>query len=165
LEESPGVRNFRTTATDGKSHSTKHDNLDVIISVGYRVKSLRGTQFRPRSLAVLREYLVKGFAMNDNLLKNRRRQLPTGAHVSHPRHPRQQKGILQLGRGPQGTRSLEFPSPNPTLLIPTWPGGVFPFQCARGRASSAPKPRRFAPRFVTEDSTSIPNLPGKAGKA
>jgi hypothetical protein len=69
LEESAVVRNFRTTAADGKSYSTKHYNLDVIISVGYRVKSLRGTQFRRWALAVLREYLVKGFAMNDELLK------------------------------------------------------------------------------------------------
>ena len=52
------------------SRSVKHYNLDVIISVGYRVKSLRGTQFRKWALDVLREYIVKGFAMNDDLLKN-----------------------------------------------------------------------------------------------
>ena len=51
------------------SRSVKHYNLDVIISVGYRVKSLRGTQFRIWANAVLKEYLVKGFAMNDDLLK------------------------------------------------------------------------------------------------
>ncbi|MCL2225298.1 MAG: virulence RhuM family protein, partial [Defluviitaleaceae bacterium] len=50
-------------------YNTKHYSLDVIISVGYRVKSLRGTQFRRWALSVLREYLVKGFAMNDDLLK------------------------------------------------------------------------------------------------
>ena len=69
LTEESVVRNFRTTAADGKNYSTKHYSLDVIISVGYRVKSLRGTQFRRWATAVLREYLVKGFAMNDDLLK------------------------------------------------------------------------------------------------
>ncbi|NLK55950.1 MAG: virulence RhuM family protein [Bacteroidales bacterium] len=46
LQEDSVCRNFRTTATDGKNYEVKHYNLDVIISVGYRVKSLRGTQFR-----------------------------------------------------------------------------------------------------------------------
>jgi hypothetical protein len=63
------VRNFRTTANDGKSYLVKHYNLDVIISVGYRVKSLRGTQFRMWATERLREYLIKGFTMNDDLLK------------------------------------------------------------------------------------------------
>jgi len=63
------VKEYLTTAADGKRYDTKHYNLDVIISVGYRVKSLRGTQFRRWAMGVLREYLVKGFAMNDDLLK------------------------------------------------------------------------------------------------
>ena len=63
------VKEYLTTAADGKSYSTKHYNLDVIISVGYRVKSLLGTHFRRWALEILREYLIKGFAMNDNLLK------------------------------------------------------------------------------------------------
>ena len=69
LTEEAVVRKFRTTAADGKSYSINHYNLDVIISVGYRVKSLRGVQFRRWATTVLREYLVKGFAMNDDLLK------------------------------------------------------------------------------------------------
>jgi hypothetical protein len=63
------VRKFRTTAADGKQYSTNFYNLDVIISVGYRVKSLRGTQFRIWATERLREYLIKGFTMNDELLK------------------------------------------------------------------------------------------------
>ncbi|MCL2710507.1 MAG: virulence RhuM family protein, partial [Planctomycetaceae bacterium] len=63
------VKEYLTTAADGKNYPTKHYNLDVIISVGYRVKSLRGVQFRRWATTVLREYLVKGFAMNDDLLK------------------------------------------------------------------------------------------------
>ena len=69
LEENSVVRNFRTTAVDGKNYQTKHYNLDVIISVGYRVKSIRGTQFRIWATARLREFLIKGFTMNDDLLK------------------------------------------------------------------------------------------------
>jgi hypothetical protein len=69
LEEPSVVQNFRTTAADGKNYNIKYYNLDVIISVGYRVKSLRGTQFRIWATQVLKEYLIKGFAMNDALLK------------------------------------------------------------------------------------------------
>ncbi len=69
LEENSVVRKFRTTATDGKQYQINFYNLDVIISVGYRVKSLRGTQFRIWATERLREYLVKGFTMNDDLLK------------------------------------------------------------------------------------------------
>ena len=63
------VKDYLTTASDGKNYNTKHYNLDVIISVGYRVKSLRGTQFRIWATQVLKEYMKKGFALNDDLLK------------------------------------------------------------------------------------------------
>lgn len=64
------VAEFATTAADGKTYQVEHFNLDVIISVGYRVKSRQGTQFRIWATARLREYLVKGFAMDDARLKN-----------------------------------------------------------------------------------------------
>ncbi len=64
------VANFATTAADGKTYQVDYYNLDVIISVGYRVKSLRGTQFRIWASSILKEYMKKGFAMNDELLKN-----------------------------------------------------------------------------------------------
>lgn len=70
LAESSVVRNFRITATDGKNYDVRHYNLDVIISVGYRVKSLRGTQFRQWATKRLREYIVKGFTMDDERLKH-----------------------------------------------------------------------------------------------
>lgn len=60
---------FTTTAADNKKYQVAYYNLDMIISVGYRVKSHRGVQFRIWATQVLREYLVKGFAMNDDLLK------------------------------------------------------------------------------------------------
>ncbi len=69
LDENSVVKEYLTTASDGKNYRTKHYNLDVIISVGYRVKSLRGTQFRIWATERLREYLIKGFTMNDDLLK------------------------------------------------------------------------------------------------
>ena len=63
------IRNFRITAADGKNYDVAHYNLDVIISVGYRVKSHRGTQFRIWATQRLREYIVKGFALDDERLK------------------------------------------------------------------------------------------------
>ncbi len=64
------VKESLTTAADGKRYATKFYNLDVIISVGYRVKSLRGTQFRIWATQRLREYIVKGFVLDDERLKN-----------------------------------------------------------------------------------------------
>ena len=63
------VAKYATTAADGKTYQVEYYNLDVIISVGYRVKSLRGTQFRIWASNVLKEYLRKGFAMDDDRLK------------------------------------------------------------------------------------------------
>ena len=63
------VAKFATTAADGKTYQVEHYSLDAIISVGYRVNSLRGTQFRIWATQRLREYLVKGFAMDDERLK------------------------------------------------------------------------------------------------
>ena len=54
-----------TTAADNKVYNVQYFNLDMIISVGYHVNSIRGVQFRMWATSVLREYLIKGFAMND----------------------------------------------------------------------------------------------------
>jgi hypothetical protein len=64
------VKDCLTTAADGKNYRTKQYSLDAILAVGYRVKSQRGAQFRQWATAVLHEYLQKGFAMNDDFLKN-----------------------------------------------------------------------------------------------
>ena len=61
---------FAYTASDGKTYQVDFYNLDVIISVGYRVKSLRGTQFRIWAASILKEYMKKGFALDDDRLKN-----------------------------------------------------------------------------------------------
>ena len=60
---------FAYTATDGKKYNVDYYNLDVIISVGYRVKSHRGTQFRIWAMGTLKEYMKKGFALDDDRLK------------------------------------------------------------------------------------------------
>ena len=67
------VRDYLTTAADGKNYRVSHYNLDVILSVGYRVRSSRGTQFRQWATERLREYLVKGFTLDDERLKGRDR--------------------------------------------------------------------------------------------
>ena len=64
------VANFATTAADGKTYQVDYYNLDVIISVGYRVKSQRGVQFRIWATGILKEYMRKGFALDDERLKN-----------------------------------------------------------------------------------------------
>ena len=70
LVEEAVCANHARTAADGKTYQTAAYNLDVIISVGYRVKSLRGTQFRIWATQRLREYIVKGFLLDDERLKN-----------------------------------------------------------------------------------------------
>jgi hypothetical protein len=70
LLENAVVRNFRTTATDGKNYVTNFYNLDVIISVGYRVKSPQGTQFRIWATQRLKEFIIKGFVLNDERFKS-----------------------------------------------------------------------------------------------
>ena len=70
LHENSVVRNFRTTAADGKNYNTNHYNLDVVISVGYRVKSIQGTQFRIWATQRLKEYIIKGFTLNDDRFKS-----------------------------------------------------------------------------------------------
>jgi len=70
LDKDSVVRNFRTTAIDGKKYATNFYSLDVIISVGYRVKSVQGTQFRIWATQRLKEYIIKGFALNDDRFKS-----------------------------------------------------------------------------------------------
>ena len=70
LMQNSVVANFATTASDGKTYQVDYYNLDVIISVGYRVKSQRGVQFRIWATGVLKEYMRKGFAMDDERLKD-----------------------------------------------------------------------------------------------
>ncbi len=70
LEEDSVVRKFRTTGADGKNYNITHYNLDMIISLGYRVKSLIATQFRRWATERLKEYMIKGFTVDDDRLKN-----------------------------------------------------------------------------------------------
>lgn len=70
LQRTSVVAENATTASDGKNYTVSYYNLDMIISVGYRVNSHRGVQFRQWATQVLKEYMIKGFALNDDLLKN-----------------------------------------------------------------------------------------------
>lgn len=70
LEEKSVVKNFLTTATDGKTYNVVFYSLEMVIAVGYRVRGVRGTQFRQWATEHLTEYLVKGFTMDDERLKN-----------------------------------------------------------------------------------------------
>jgi len=69
LEPDAVIKDFLITASDGKSYHTMHYNLDMVISVGYRIKSQIATRFRIWATERLKEYLIKGFTMNDELLK------------------------------------------------------------------------------------------------
>ncbi len=70
LEENSVVRNFRITASDGKSYNTKHYNLAAIIAVGYKVNSERAVQFRKWAAGIIEEFTIKGFTMDDERLKS-----------------------------------------------------------------------------------------------
>ncbi len=70
LEESAVTRNFRITAADGKSYDTKHYKLAVIIAVGYKVNSERAVQFRKWATTIVESFTIKGYAMDDERLKN-----------------------------------------------------------------------------------------------
>ncbi len=71
LDKKSVVAFFATTGTDGKNYNVEYFNLDIIISIGYRVKSKRGTQFRIWANKVLKEYLIKGYALNNRILKQK----------------------------------------------------------------------------------------------
>ncbi|PKL69148.1 MAG: cell filamentation protein Fic [Methanobacteriales archaeon HGW-Methanobacteriales-1] len=70
LSEQSVIRKFRTTASDGKNYKVKYYNLDAIIAIGYRVNSKQATQFRIWATQTLKEYIIKGFVLDDELLKN-----------------------------------------------------------------------------------------------
>ena len=70
LDESTVIRNFRITAADGKNYHVKHYNLDAVISVGYRVSSIRATQFRQWATQVLREFAQKGYVLDRQRMEN-----------------------------------------------------------------------------------------------
>lgn len=70
LEKDSVIRNFRITATDGKNYDTQHYNLSAIIAVGYKVNSERAVQFRKWATQIVQEFTIKGFAMDDERLKN-----------------------------------------------------------------------------------------------
>ena len=112
LNEKSVVANFATTATDGKIYQVAHYNLDVIISVGYRVKSRRGTQFRQWATKRLKEYLVQGYAINEKRLEQKQqevRHLKDGIRIlSRAIEDKVKTVILRLDRGIQFALSFKL---------------------------------------------------------
>ena len=70
LDEPSVIRNFRITASDGKSYHTNHYNLDAVISVGYRVNSIRATQFRRWATQILKQYAITGYVIDRKRMEN-----------------------------------------------------------------------------------------------
>lgn len=103
LDRSTVVARRATTALDQKTYQVDHYALDVVVAVGYRVRSARGTQFRQWATERLREYLVKGFALDDSRLKR-----GGGPSWSSPGRARQEAMIGQPGRS---TRPAGPPPP------------------------------------------------------
>ena len=77
LDQRPAIRKFRTTTADGKAYETQFYHLDAIIAVGYRVNSRQATQFRIWATQTLREYIIKGFVLDDERLKQGSRSART----------------------------------------------------------------------------------------
>lgn len=105
LDSNSVVKDSMTTASDGKKYKTKYYNLDVIISIGYRVKSQQGTQFRIWANKVLKDYLVKGFAINEKRLQESQKQLEEFKRLAqlqsqviskYPLESDETKGLIQV---------------------------------------------------------------------
>lgn len=96
LEENSVIRKFRITASDGKTYNTNQYNLDVIISVGYRVKSKRGTQFRIWATQVLKDHLLNGYSLNSRkVLELEKRISAIESHIQK-RTPIDKEVVLAL---------------------------------------------------------------------
>ena len=72
LDEISVVKYYLTTAKDGKKYNTKHYNLDMIISVGYRINSLQATKFRQWATSVLKQYITSGYSINNDKITSKR---------------------------------------------------------------------------------------------
>ena len=103
MEGIPVVAKFATTASDGKTYQVEHYNIEMITSVGYRVKSKRGTQFRIWANRILKEYLIKGYAINDKIklerydeLKNVVRLLSSTVHAQERLSSDESEGLFSV---------------------------------------------------------------------
>jgi prophage maintenance system killer protein/prophage antirepressor-like protein len=107
LEKDSVVAKNATTASDGKTYQVEFFNLDVILSVGYRVNSIQGTQFRKWANQILKDYLVKGYAINEKRLKQKQQEvelLKTGLRIvsraiEHAVDEQEQAVFLQFAKG------------------------------------------------------------------
>lgn len=90
------VANFATTAADGKTYQVEHYNLDVIISVGYRVKSLQGTQFRIWATERLKDHLVRGYTLNQTRFEKNAAELAALTLLVAESDPEQKETLIRL---------------------------------------------------------------------
>lgn len=92
------VKDSLTTAADGKRYKTKYYSLDVIISVGYRVKSIRGTQFRQWATQRLKEYLIDGISLNEKRLEQKNKEIQVlhdGIRIFRPGNSHQWQPVVR----------------------------------------------------------------------
>jgi hypothetical protein len=129
LEERAVVKHFLTTALDGKTYQVGHYHLDAVLAVGYRVRSPRGTQFRRWATERLREYLVKGFVMDDQRLAD----LPGPGVPDHLTSSPSTSGASCPARARGDVRTRTRMRKGNTTSSP--PGGGRP---SRGRARARP---------------------------
>ncbi len=118
LEKNSVVREFRTTASDGKNYNIEHYNLDMIISLGYRIKSSIATRFRQWATARLREYIIKGFTIDDERLKKASGGNYWKELLEHIRDIRSSEKVLyrqvldlystSIDYNPKSTESIQF---------------------------------------------------------
>ena len=120
LEENSVVRFYRTTASDGKNYQVQHFSLPLILAVGYRVRSPRGTQFRQWTTQTLQEYLIKGFVMDDERLKNP----PVGSSAVPDYFDEMLERIRDI-RASDGAFTCAYERYLPTVLA-FLPGGALP---------------------------------------
>jgi hypothetical protein len=100
LKEISVIRNFRITAKDGKQYLTKFYNLDAIIAVGYRINSKKATHFRIWATSILRQYLIRGFNLDQRKLAESKEGLDglheTIAMIESEKHPGKLKGKVAI---------------------------------------------------------------------
>jgi hypothetical protein len=117
LNEISVTEEFSVTAMDGKKYRTKHYNLDAIIAVGYRVNSHRATQFRIWATSVLKEYIVKGFALNDERMKTGRNMTYFDELQARIREIRLSERVFYQKIKDIYTTSVDYDPKNETTLL------------------------------------------------
>jgi len=137
LQEEAVIRKFRTTASDGKNYNTQFYNLDAIISVGYRVNSVRATQFRQWATQILREFAIKGYVLDKKRMEN-------GAFLGEDYFERLLAEIREI----PAQRAQVLPENHRPSMPPAWTTTRMP-----------PPPATFSPRCRTNCTSPYTDTP------